>query len=70
MRNTLYFMNRPERIKTSYNLVAGFSDHNMILIVRKLNKARFNLSASKKLGQCTIPNRQLNNLEHAVKEIN
>lgn len=40
----LAFTHRPERIKKSYNLVPGLSDHHMILIVRKFTKSRFNLS--------------------------
>jgi len=37
----LAFTNRPERILKSYNMLTGLSDHNLIMVNRKLNKKRF-----------------------------
>ncbi len=37
----LIFTNRPERILKSCNMLTGLSDHNMILVTRKLTKKRF-----------------------------
>lgn len=45
------FTNRPDRIKTSYNLATGLSDHNMLLFVRKLKT--INVSSMKQ-DQCQI----------------
>ncbi len=36
----LIFTNKPDRVSKTYNLLTGLSDHNMILIIRKLNKKR------------------------------
>lgn len=66
----LVFTNRPERIKKSYNLVTGLSDHNMILILRKLTKQRFNITANVNQEHYKVPNGQLTNLENTIKEIN
>lgn len=37
----LIFSNRSERIVKSFNMLTGLSDHNMILIARKLNNKCF-----------------------------
>ncbi len=37
----LIFSNKPERITKSIHLLTGLSDHNLILVVRKLTKRRF-----------------------------
>ncbi len=34
----LVFMNKPERITKTYNLVCDLSDHNMVLIAKKKKK--------------------------------
>lgn len=34
----LAFTNRPERILKSYNMLTGMSDHDLIMVTRKLNK--------------------------------
>jgi endonuclease/exonuclease/phosphatase (EEP) superfamily protein YafD len=43
----LIVTNRPERITRVYNLLTGLSDHNMILVARKLTKQRFQQFANK-----------------------
>lgn len=37
----LIFTNKPDRIKKTYNLITGLSDHNLTLASRKLTKARY-----------------------------
>jgi len=37
----LIFSNQPKRIVKSFNMLTGLSDHNMILIARKLTNKRF-----------------------------
>lgn len=66
----LVFTNRPDRIKKSYNLVTGLSDHNMILINRKLNKSRFSGSSCKKTEHYKIPHNKLDHLKKAIEEVN
>lgn len=47
---------RPERITRTYNLLTGLSDHNMIMVVQKLTKQRFQQFANKsKPGNQAIP---------------
>nr|XP_055025620.1 uncharacterized protein LOC129415608 [Misgurnus anguillicaudatus] len=43
----LIFSNRPERIKKSFNMITGISDHNLVLVTRKLSKKRFGVSKVK-----------------------
>lgn len=66
----LAFTNRPERIKKRYNLVTGLSDHNMILIVRKLTKSRFNLTSDKRVEKYKIPKSQLDNKKQKKTTVN
>ena len=44
----LIFTNYPERITKSYNMLTGLSDHNMVLITRKLTRKRFAAYSGKK----------------------
>lgn len=44
----LVFSNKPERIIKSFNFITGISDHNLVLIARKLNKNRFIFRKGKK----------------------
>lgn len=63
----LLFTNRPERIKKSYNLATGLSDHNMILFVRKL-KTKIKVSANMTQEQLKIPKNQLPLLEKTIMD--
>jgi len=49
------FTNTPERIRTSYNLITGLSDHNMILIVRNFSKTALNWSTYTKFRSVWNP---------------
>lgn len=37
----LIFTNKPDRMTKTYNLITGTSDHNLILVARKLSKMRY-----------------------------
>ncbi len=50
-RIDLAFTNKPDRIVKTYNFLTGLSDHNFILLVRKLTKKRF-VTHSKKPPSC------------------
>lgn len=64
----LTFTNRPERILKSYNMLTGMSDHNLIMVTRKLNKKRFNPLAATELYR--IPKQEQQNFQDSIKEVN
>uniref|UniRef100_A0AAR2J957 Reverse transcriptase domain-containing protein n=1 Tax=Pygocentrus nattereri TaxID=42514 RepID=A0AAR2J957_PYGNA len=65
----LMFTNRQERITKSSNLLTGLSDHNFILVVRKLTKKRFKNIIKPKHYYQKIPKSEMHNLENALKQI-
>ncbi len=67
----LIFTNRPERAVKTYNLITGLSDHNMILIVRKLTKKRL-AHHSKIVNQKTtgIPQSKMADFENDLSQVN
>lgn len=67
----LIFTNRPERAVKTYNLITGLSDHNMILIVRKLTKKRL-IHHSKIENQKTtgIPKSKMADFEYELSQVN
>lgn len=73
-RIDLLFSNRPERIVTTYNLLTGLSDHNIIMFSRKLTKSRFLNSFSKPVNSAPlndfIPKNQQQHLATALHEYN
>ncbi len=56
----LIFSNKPERITKSIHLLTGLSDHNLILVVRKLTKRRFLYQQDKNKLLNIIPKRLKN----------
>lgn len=64
----LAFTNRPERIIKSYNMLAGLSDHNLILVARKLSKKRFGHPV-RELEYVGIPKNQQEGFKSAVQQI-
>lgn len=65
----LIFTNRPERITKSHNLLTGLSDHNTILLTRKLCKKRFGEHITRKYYQQIICKADLVNFDNAIREI-
>ncbi len=68
----LIFTNRPERVIKTYNLITGLSDHNMTLIIRKLNKKRLVYHNKTENYTLTtgIPKSKMADFEHELKETN
>jgi len=61
----LAFSNKPDRVLKTYNLVCGLSDHNMILISRKLSRNRLNeYKNEQKVTKLIIPRRDLIKVEN------
>lgn len=54
----LIFSNRPERITKSHNMITGLSDHNMVLISRKLTCRRLTTHAGNKEFFGILKNKQ------------
>ncbi len=65
----LIFSNKPERITKSINLLTGLSDHNLILVVRKLTKHRFLYQQDKENVLNIIPKRLKNEFEEEFKKL-
>ena len=64
----LVFSNRPERILKSFNMLTGLSDHNLIVVARKLNSKRFKpLAASE---SHTIPRNEQHNFKTSIQQVN
>jgi len=53
----LIFCNKPERITKSFNMITGLSDHNLVLVTRKLTSSRFGISTVKEKEVSRIPNK-------------
>jgi len=67
----LIFVNRPERITKTYNLITGLTDHNMTLVVRKLTKKRFiNHNKAENKMKTGIPKAKMNSFENELNQIN
>lgn len=66
----LVFSNKPERVIQSFNMVTGLSDHNLIIIARKLTKNRSYLISNTKPCQFRIPKNDVCEFEKAIKNIN
>ncbi len=64
----LIFSNRAERILNTFNMLTGLSDHNLILVARKLSSKRFN-SFIRKYDSYGIPKRKLDDFRKAVHQI-
>lgn len=65
----LIFTNKPDRIVKTYNLITGLSDHNFVLIARKLNKSRY-INKEQSNKQCKIPHIPKRNQEHLKNDLN
>ncbi len=63
----LIFSNKPERITKSIHLLTGLSDHNLLLVVRKLTKRRFLYQQDKNNLLNIIPKRLKNEFEEEQK---
>lgn len=61
------FSNRPERISKSCNLLTGMSDHNLILVFRKLSTK---LSIAKEYESFRIPKNQLGHFKNSIHDVN
>lgn len=66
----LIFSNKPERVTKSFNMVTCLSDHNLIIIARKLTKNRSTFSTNIKPCQFRIPKSDVCQYENAIKNIN
>lgn len=67
----LIFTNKPDRVIKTYNLITGPSDHNLVLIARKLNKSRY-INKKQSNKQCKIahiPKRNQELLKNDLNEI-
>ncbi len=64
----LIFSNRAERILNTFNMLTGLSDHNLILVARKLSSKRLN-SFIRKYDSYGIPKRKLDDFRKAVHQI-
>ncbi len=65
----LIFSNKPERITKSINVLTGLSDHNLILVVRKLTKHSFLYQQDKENVLNIIPKRLKNEFEEEFKKL-
>ena len=65
----LIFTNRPERITKSYNMITGLSDHNLVLISRKLTTRRF-ASYSGNKDYIGIPRNKQEAFKTAITNLN
>uniref|UniRef100_A0A8C8E3R6 Reverse transcriptase domain-containing protein n=1 Tax=Oryzias sinensis TaxID=183150 RepID=A0A8C8E3R6_9TELE len=64
----LIFINRPERIAKSFNMLTGLSDHNLTLLSRKLTEKRFHSCAGVK-EIITIPKNKYQNFVDEANQI-
>lgn len=65
----LIFSNRPKRIVKSFNMLTGLSDHNMILIARKLTNKRFTPFVQEQ-ESLNIPKKMQGQFISAIQSIN
>ena len=63
----LIFTNKPERITKTYNLLTGLSDHNLILLIRKLNSSK-NISHSPRKNPF-VPLKKIPQLDNDIEGI-
>lgn len=68
----LIFTNKPDRIKKTYNLITGFSDHNLALASRKLTKARYRNPNSMRENSSMpfISQKDMALIENKIKQFN
>lgn len=68
----LIFTNKPDRIIKTYNLVTGLSDHNIILIARKLTTKRLIrfINQNQNSLKLEIPRKKLTEFENELKGVN
>jgi len=64
----LIFSNRAERILKTFNMLTGLSEHNLILVARKLSSKRF-IPFRRKYDSYGIPKRKLDDFRKAVHQI-
>lgn len=65
----LVFSNKSDRIIKSFNFITGMSDHNLVLIARKLNKNRFTFRTNKKEAFYKIPNKDLVHFDQELEKV-
>ena len=63
----LIFTNKPDRITRTYNLLTGLSDHNLILLIRKINKSKNKIPTSK--NNLYVPQRNISQLDNDIQGI-
>lgn len=66
----LVFSNRPERMTKSLNMITGISDHNLVLVVRKLTKKRFGVPTVKDQESFRIPNKDQEHFKNTDNNFN
>ena len=68
----LIFTNKADRIKKTYNLITGLSDHNLTLASRKLTKARYRNQNSmrEKSSMPFISPKDMALIENEIKQLN
>ena len=68
----LIFTNKPDRIKKTYNLITGLSDHNLTLASRKLTKARYRNQnpMREKSSMPFISQKDMAIIENEIKQLN
>ena len=64
----LIFSNKPERIIKSYNFITGLSDHNLILMTRKVNGKKGPVSAQT-MDYMKIPKNKKEDFKNEVQNI-
>ena len=66
------FTNKPDRIKKTYDLITGLSDHNPTLALRKLTKAcyRNQNSMREKSSMPFISQKDMALIENKIKQLN
>lgn len=66
----LIFTNKPDRMTKTYNLITGTSDHNLILVARKLSKMRYKNQNAMEGGKYIsfIPKKNLEPFENELRQ--
>lgn len=64
----LIFSNRAERILKTFNMLTGLSDHNLILVARKISSKGFN-SFIRKYDSYGIPKCKLDDFRRVIHQI-
>lgn len=66
----LIFSNKPERITKSFNMITGLSDHNLVLVARKLTSKRFCVSTAKEQESTRISNKEQDRFKNTINSFN